>query len=64
MDFIPLHLHAAIREDKLWGQGNADVTQYFQAAIDFTDPTNPSYNPGARVTVNVPFGRYYVRGDA
>ena len=41
-----------------------DVTQYFQAAIDFTDPTNPSYNPGARVTVNVPFGRYYVRDDA
>jgi hypothetical protein len=56
-DFIPSKYHAGIRLNKLLSNGNVDVTQWFQAAIDFCDE---SKNPLVAHTIGIPAGRYFV----
>ena len=60
VDFIPLRLHAAIRQNLTIAQGNADVTQYVQAALDFVgcDTTKGGpVAPRALGSVHFPGGR-------
>ena len=60
MDFIPRRLHAAIRQNLTVAQGNADVTQYVQAALDFVgcDTTKGGpVAPRALGSVHFPGGR-------
>jgi hypothetical protein len=65
MDFIPQRLHAAIRSSTHLKQGNADVTQYVQAALDFVgcNTTKPRIGPVATRSagsVHFPGGLYYI----
>lgn len=60
LDFIPVQYHAAIRANKVLGQGNTDLTEYFQRAIDFTDYLKTPQTGGSLIVVHVPYGRYYV----
>ena len=60
-DFIPLKLQAGIRLNKRLGAGNVDVTQWFQAAINFVGQNaGPGQTPLSPLIVDVPAGRYYV----
>ena len=60
-DFIPIKYHAAIRLNKRIDAGNVDVTQWFQAAIDFVGQNGgPGQTPLVSLVINVPAGRFYV----
>jgi hypothetical protein len=47
LDFIPQELHAAIRSGLHLKQGNTDVTEFVQAALDFVgcNTTKPRVGP-------------------
>eukprot|EP01051_Picozoa_sp_SAG22_P001377 SAG22_NODE_53_length_24242_cov_158.884231_17_plen_236_part_00 len=60
LDFVPTQYHNAIRTNKQLGEGNVDVTKYFQAAIDFTDFQLTPAAGGCNIAIHIPAGRYYV----
>ena len=65
LDFIPSNLHAAIRSNQHLKQGNEDITQYVQAALDFVgvNVTKPRVGPIASRsagTLHFPGGLYYI----
>jgi hypothetical protein len=47
LDFVPRHLHPAIRQNKTLQQGNIDATMFVQAALDFVGCDTTKTGPQA-----------------